>query len=135
MSDLSQELLVMSARGINLALYVLCFQQNWAIRSGVTHVFLSPELSGAWLIPKSSAPKPRNAVQSAESENPQILRNRITVQSAKSEKCCSVSVPHVTAPALQGVLLGDIHVAAERVHCLHGSFCHLWLRHRPQDVH
>ena len=63
----------------------------------------------------------------------QNLRN--AVQSAESEKRCPVSVPHETAPTLQGVLLGDVHVAAERVHRLHGSFCHLWVRHWPQDVH
>ncbi len=36
---------------------------------------------------------------------------------------------------MQGVLPGDIHVADECVHRLHGSLCHLWVRHRPQDVH
>lgn len=57
------------------------------------------------------------------------------VQSAESTKFCPVSMPDVIAPAVQGVLLGDIHMAAERVHRLHGSLCHLWICHRPQDVH
>ena len=41
----------------------------------------------------------------------------------------------VSMVAMQGVLSGDIHVADECVHSLHGSLCHLWVRHWPQDVH
>ena len=41
----------------------------------------------------------------------------------------------VTMVAMQGVLSGDIHVADECVHSLHGSLCHLWVCHWPQDVH
>lgn len=37
--------------------------------------------------------------------------------------------------ATQGVLSGNIHVADECVHSLHGSLCHLWVCHWPQDVH
>ena len=41
----------------------------------------------------------------------------------------------VTMVATQGVLSGNIHVADECVHSLHGSLCHLWVCHWPQDVH
>ena len=37
--------------------------------------------------------------------------------------------------AMQGVLSGDVHVADECVHRLHGSICHFWVCHRSQDVY
>ena len=38
-------------------------------------------------------------------------------------------------PQLQGVLSGDICLADGRIHPLHGSLCHLWVRYWAQDVH
>ena len=48
---------------------------------------------------------------------------------------CSQTQPTESWLEMQGVLSGDICVADGPLHPLHGSLCHLWIRHWPQDVH